>query len=95
MLVLSRRLGESVVIDDEAIATVAVIGREFVELSLTRLDGSLLGTSTIGLKKSSPVFAGVRGVVARFENEKVRFGFDGPEGSRVDRGEEWEARRQF
>jgi len=67
MPVLTRRLGESLVIDDEAIATVAVIGHDFIELSLTRLDGSVLGIATIGTKEWASVFAGVRGVVVRME----------------------------
>jgi hypothetical protein len=95
MLVLSRRLGESVVIDDEAIATVAVIGRDFIELSLTRLDGSVLGIATIGTKDLTPVYAGVRGVVVRTETDRARLGFEGHPGSRIDRREFWGHRRQF
>jgi hypothetical protein len=93
MLVLSRRLGESVVIDDEAIATVAVIGRDLVELSLTRLDGSNLGLAALGLGELTPVFAGVRGIIVRIDPAGVRLGFEGHPGSRIDRHENWGPRR--
>jgi sRNA-binding carbon storage regulator CsrA len=36
MLVLSRKRGQSIVIDNEVVATVAVVGHEFVDLSLPR-----------------------------------------------------------
>jgi hypothetical protein len=35
MLVLSRKLGQSIVIDNEVVVTLAIIGREFVELSVS------------------------------------------------------------
>ena len=89
MLILSRKLGESVMIDNEVVVTVAVLAREFVELSLSNSEGTVSGIVTIGKKGLTLVAHGVRAVFIQNEGEKVRLGFDGPPGCRIDRSESW------
>jgi sRNA-binding carbon storage regulator CsrA len=89
MLVLSRNLGESIVIDNEVVVTVAVVGREFVELSISHSTGTVSDIVTVGNKEPMLVAHGVRARFIRSEGEKVRLGFDGPSGCRIDRSENW------
>ena len=77
MLVLSRKLGGCF-----------VIGREFVELSITRLDGTLLGTAAICRGEASPVFGGVWARVVKISGDKVRLGIECRAGDSVERMED-------
>lgn len=98
MLVLSRKLGDCIVLGDkgdEIVATVTVIGREFVELRLTRLDGSPLGTAAVGPRASSPIVSGVWGRVIRIETDKVRLGLESSPGFQIQRGEDSGPSRRF
>jgi sRNA-binding carbon storage regulator CsrA len=88
MLVLSRQIGESVIIDNEVVVTVAVLGREFVELSRSDSTGKTAGIVTVG--KEPAILA--RDVLVYFiqsNGEKARLGFKGPPGCRIDRSENW------
>jgi sRNA-binding carbon storage regulator CsrA len=88
MLVLSRKLGESVVLDDKVAATVAVVGRDFVDLCLTKVGcGSQLGIESIRLREMTPVIPGISAVAARVQADKVRLGFETEAGHRVERRE--------
>ncbi len=88
MLVLSRQLGQSIVLDNEVVVTVAVLGREFVELSLSDSTGKITGIVTVG-KEPALVAPEIRAHFIRSEGEKVRLGFEGPPGCRIDRSENW------
>jgi sRNA-binding carbon storage regulator CsrA len=89
MLVLSRRLGESLVINDQLVLTVAFLANESVELSLISVGGSLLGTFTARKNEKLPLTDDIEVVVVRFEGDKVRLGVEGPLGSMFHRGEFW------
>jgi sRNA-binding carbon storage regulator CsrA len=95
MLVLSRKLGECFVINDEAAVSIAVIGRGFVELSITDLHGNFRGTAAISQRELSPVFAGVWAVVVRIAGDKVRLGLESRAGGSIDRKENWSPTLRF
>jgi hypothetical protein len=76
VFVLSRRIGESVVIGNSIVATVAVVGTDFVDLSLVRIDGTRLGKATLD-RQLRPVVPGVAGVIVkRLEGNRVSLGFE-------------------
>ncbi len=86
MFVLSRRIGESVVLDNAVVATIAVVGADFVDLSLAKIDGTRIGNATLDVQQLRPVVQGVAGVmVKRLEANKVRLGFELEEGIAVAR----------
>lgn len=87
MLILSRGVGESVVFDNEVVATVAVLGREFVDLGLSKISGEPLGTVTLTSDGLSPIAKGVQGIVVKLLADKVRLGFDFPRGMTITRSE--------
>ena len=91
MLVLSRKLGEGIVIDNHVIATLAVLANDFVEFSLSDIDGTYSSIVTVGKNKLTSVVAGVRAVFVRKEGEKARLGFEHPPEIRIDRREFWVA----
>jgi len=93
MLVLSRRLGESVVINDRLVLTVALLTDDHVELSLINVTGSLVGTFTTRVNDRISLPEDVQIIVIRLEDDKVRIGFDGPADSRFHRGEFWNMSR--
>lgn len=80
MLVLTRAPGESVVINETTIATVAVIGPDFVDLSLKTMDGRRLRTVTLGTAGLQPVAEGVSALLVRIRTEplRARIGFEIP-----------------
>jgi sRNA-binding carbon storage regulator CsrA len=86
VLVLSRGIGESVVFDNSVVATVAVVGADFVDLSLARIDGTRLGHATLDVQRLRPVVQGVAGVIVkRLDGNRVRLGFEYDEGISVAR----------
>jgi sRNA-binding carbon storage regulator CsrA len=70
MLVLSRRLGESLVINDQLVLTVAFLAKDSVELSLINVSGSLLGTSTARVNESVQLTDDIEVVAIHFKEEK-------------------------
>ena len=91
MLVLSRTLGQSVVIDGSTVATLAVIGHRFVALALEKLSGENLGYVTLTADGSAHVAHGVHGLAVQITPVRVRLGFEGPAGINVERYEFFEA----
>jgi sRNA-binding carbon storage regulator CsrA len=86
VFVLSRRIGESVVFDNAVVATVAVVGAEFVDLSLAKIDGTRLGRVTLDVQQLRPVVQGVAGVmVKRLSENSIRLGFEVDESMTVAR----------
>ena len=79
MLILSRRIGESIIIDGTFTATVAVVGADFVDLGLCERDGTQLGCVTLNTRQRAHVVRGVSGImIERMEQGRVRLGFDAP-----------------
>ncbi len=70
MFVLSRRLGESLAIDDKFVLTVALLAEDFVELSLIEIDGTFVGSFTSHLGESIRVTDDIQVIVVAFEDEK-------------------------
>jgi len=89
MLVLSRRLGESLVINDQLVLTVAFLAEDYAELSLINFSGSLLGTFTARVNEKLRLTDDIEVVAVRFEGGKVRLGVEGPADCTFDRGEFW------
>jgi len=74
MFVISRRPGESLVINDDTVATVHVTDADLVELSVTRMDGAHLGTIPVRARKSTQVVDGLWAAILDVGPEKVRIG---------------------
>src|SRR5437879_8012911 len=88
MLIVSRAIGEAVVIADRTVATVAVVGREFVALAIANGRGVPQGTVTLDACELSPVAHGVRALVVEMVNpSRVRLGLEIPDGIQVERAE--------
>jgi len=87
MLVVTRKLGESIVIGDTAV-TVALLAANSVELSLTRMDGVPVASVTVGAKRPTDLVRGVQAVVLAVDREQVRLGLESPvgAGAHVDEG---------
>ena len=86
MFVLSGGIGESIIIDDALVATVAVIGADFVDLGLSRMDGTRLGHATLATSGLRTVAGGVQGIMIKSLDEgRVRLGFEYPEGVSIAR----------
>ena len=86
MLIVTRKLGESVVIADTAV-TVAVLGSRSVELSLARTDGRPVASVTIGDRRLTDLVRGVQAMVLAVDRDKVRLGFESPAGGQADADE--------
>ena len=92
MLLLSRQLGEAIVIDNHVIATLAVLANDFVEFSLSDINGANSSSIvTVGKKELTAIVAGVRAVFVRKDAHKARLGFEYPPEIRIDRREFWVA----
>jgi sRNA-binding carbon storage regulator CsrA len=88
MLVLSRKVGESIIIDSKFTATVAVVGADFVDLGLSEVGGTRLGYVTLNTHKLAQVIRGVRGImVERIEEGRVSLGFESPSEVWIGRSE--------
>ena len=89
MLILTRRVGESIVIDGRVLVTVVVIGADFVDLSIADRCERSTRIVTLADRKPSEIAGGVRGtfVCIADSNEEVRLGFDIPPGVTVEREE--------
>jgi sRNA-binding carbon storage regulator CsrA len=83
--VLSRRLNESLVINDDLVLTVTLLTDNYAELSLLRRDGPLLGTFTARPNEWFSLVDGVRLVAVRVDSEKVRVGIDSTPETRIER----------
>ena len=83
MLIVTRKLGESIVIGDVAV-TVAVLAANSVELSLARTDGMPVATVTVGESRFTDLVRGVQAVVLAVDRDKVRLGLQSPTGDRAD-----------
>jgi Global regulator protein family len=89
MLVLSRRPGESVVIDRRTVATVAVVGRDFVDLCVTDIDHRLSRTLTLAAGGLTEIAHGVSATIAFIDHSRgrARLAFDIPPDIRFERAE--------
>jgi sRNA-binding carbon storage regulator CsrA len=74
MSVITRRPGESLVINDDTVATIHVIDADLVELSVARIDGAHLGTIPVRARKSAQVVEGLWAAILKVEPGKVRIG---------------------
>lgn len=92
MLVLSRRTGESLIIDDLLRLTVAVVGRDFVDLALQDIDGMAVGRITLSIDQLRPVVPGVEGLmIPTLDKDRVRLGPECREGIAIVRSEHWKS----
>jgi sRNA-binding carbon storage regulator CsrA len=89
MLVLSRRLGESVVVNDRLVLTVAFLADDYAELSLINIDGTFVGSFNVHRDEWIRLTDDVQVIVVQFEGEKLRLGIDGAPHDRIHRGEFW------
>ena len=95
VLVLSRELGDAIVIDDNIVATVAVIGREFVDLTMSTVSGRTLETISLSKNRSTYIARGVYEIFIKHLEQKVRLGFENPEDLHIARFEFWNEGPRF
>jgi sRNA-binding carbon storage regulator CsrA len=86
MMIVTRKLGESIVIGDTAV-TVALLAQNSVELSLARTDGMPVATVTVG-QRLTDLVRGVQAVVLAVDRDKVRLGLESPVDGR-SAADEW------
>lgn len=78
MLVLSRKLNESIIIGDETIVTVSFIGSEAIELTVTGRDNSPVKSAVLGVDDWAAINDQVRVILIRLEGERARLGIEYP-----------------
>jgi hypothetical protein len=76
MLILGRHVAEAVIIDQRIVATVAVIGNDFVDLGLSKVDGTQRGVVTLGTSALKPIGCGVSGILINVKNGRARLGLE-------------------
>lgn len=86
MLVLSREIGESLVIEDVALTLVTVGGR-YAEVSLVKLAGGKTIVVALPYGEYVDICYDARVVLIRAEGTKARLGFEAPEGVLIRRRE--------
>ena len=92
MLVLSRELGESVVIEDVRL-TVLRIDSAYAEVSLAKVAGGKPVVLTLPRHEYVQACYDVRIVFIQVNGPKVRLGFDAPREVHISRSEYWDASR--
>ena len=85
MLVLSRALGESIIVSDRFQAT--VIGKDYVDLGVIELNSDRRGVVTLHKHGLLPIVGGVRGILIRHTQDGVRLGFEVEDGVTIQRAE--------
>lgn len=92
MLVLSRKLGESIVVND-LIITVDSFTDDHSILSLMRTNCEFLRKVTAPFNEYVEITDEVRAVMIRAERDKVRLGIESPPDSIISRWEAWDPKR--
>ncbi|TWU13949.1 Carbon storage regulator [Symmachiella macrocystis] len=87
MLVLTREVGQKVMINGDIAATVSAIGRDFCDVNISHRDGRLISNVTLRIGMSRQELAhGVWGHLANVApQKKVRLAFEVPNGVTVVR----------
>jgi sRNA-binding carbon storage regulator CsrA len=93
MLVLSRKPGESVVIND-LIITVDSFADDHCILSLMRTNCEFLRKLSAPFNEYVEVMADLRAVMIHVKGDKVRLGFDFPRHYSIARWEAWDPRKE-
>ena len=76
MFIVSRQIGESLLLDGDITLTLAVVGENFADFGLYR-GGLCVGHATLVASELRPVMRGVRGIVVKhLANGRLRLGFD-------------------
>jgi sRNA-binding carbon storage regulator CsrA len=88
MLILSRQLGESVVIDD-LVVTVDSYADDHAILSLMKTNCEFLRKVTAPFHEPVEISDHVRAWMVRAERDRVRLGFDAPRDCSISRWEAW------
>ena len=94
MLVLSREIGESVVIEDVAL-TVIRTSDEYVEVSLAKISGGRSTIVTLPQHEYVEIGYEVQIVFIATKDSKVRLGFEAPPETRICRQEILESRSDW
>lgn len=87
MLVLSRGIGQAVVIDRRIEVTVLVIAPKYIEVSVAELGGAVIETLTLDEECRTPVTEDVRISFIRAGNAKCRIGLEYPKHVLIERKE--------
>ncbi|MEX0724774.1 MAG: carbon storage regulator [Planctomycetaceae bacterium] len=87
MLVLSRHIGESLRIDGDLLVTLAVVGRDFVELAVSTENQSKPRLVTVGVGRKVSIADAISITLVMNTGGKVRLGIDAPRGTTFERPE--------
>ncbi len=82
MLVLTRKLGESVIIGDDIIVTVLTIDKKQVKLSVNDSEGV-----TINLQESISIRDGITVKLVKTDKTQVKLGIEAPKDVTINREE--------
>jgi sRNA-binding carbon storage regulator CsrA len=95
MLVIKRRVAESVVVGDNVMVSVSAIGEDTVTFSLTRVNCEILGTISAPLMQFVEITPDVSAGALLIDGDEVRIGFNAPANCPVERAEAWASRRRL
>jgi sRNA-binding carbon storage regulator CsrA len=94
VLVIKRRIGESVVVDNDVMVSVSAIDEDAVTFSLTRVTCEFLGTIPAPLMQFVEITREVSAAALLISGDKVRIGINAPATCSVERGEAWASTRR-
>ena len=94
MFVLSREVGQSVVIEDVAV-TLVRIGEAYVEVSLVKMAGGKSLVVTLPYQQPKDICYNVQVVFVAVTGMKARLGFEAPPEVAITRREFWDAQSQM
>ena len=94
MFVLSREIGESVIVEDVAL-TLVRIGEQYVEVSLVKMTGGKSTVLTLPRHQPVDICYDVQVVFVAAENSKARLGIEYPPEVSITRREFWESQSRF
>ena len=85
MFILTRKIGESLVVNHKITITVAIVGDNYADVGFFE-HGLCTGRATLGTTQKSSLPAGLRGImIRRTGRDSVQLGIDIPDGVTVER----------
>jgi sRNA-binding carbon storage regulator CsrA len=94
MLVIKRRVGESVVVGNDVMVSVSAIDEAAVTFSLTRVNCEYLGTIPAPLMQFVAITPEVSAAALLIDSDEVRIGINAPATCSVERAEAWASTRR-
>ncbi len=95
MLVINRRVAESVVVSDDVMVSVSLIGEDIVTFSLARVNCEFLGIISARLMQFVEITPEVGTAALRIDSDEVRIRSNAPARCLVGRAEARASRRRL